>query len=317
MRLSLAIGISVSVLLVIGALVATGFVGVAQKERDTQFRLAVGAQRPHKVAVVSGVSIAYSDSGANGPVLICLPAIGHGARDFEGFSQRLASQYRVLALDWPAQGDSGPDPIPASATRYAILLSEFIDHLDLKTVVFIGNSIGGAVSIRYASTHPERVSGLVLCDSGGLGEPTFRSRVFIAGFIQFFAAGRRGAFWYPRAFRNYYKHVLITTSAREERDRIVRSAYEIATPLEQAWRSFGHPEENLLGLLPKIQCPVLLAWAKQDVVIPLKSTERYFGLIQDHRLEVFEGGHAALLEDPDRVERSGRGFLLHVQDRAK
>jgi 4,5:9,10-diseco-3-hydroxy-5,9,17-trioxoandrosta-1(10),2-diene-4-oate hydrolase len=300
----------------IGVLVATGIVGVAHKERDTQFRLAVGAQRPHKVAVLDGVSIAYSDSGGDGPALICLPAIGHGARDFEGLSQRLASQYRVLALDWPAQGDSGPDPLPASATRYANLLSEFIDQLNLKTVALIGNSIGGAASIRYSSTHPERVRGLVLCDSGGLGEPTFKSRVFIAGFVQFFAAGRRGAFWYPRAFGNYYKHVLITASARKERDRIVRSAYEIASPSEQAWTSFGRPEENLLRLLPKIQCPVLLAWAKQDLVIPLKSSERYFELIKDHQLEVFEGGHAAFLEDPDHFERSVRAFLLHVESGA-
>jgi pimeloyl-ACP methyl ester carboxylesterase len=140
--------------------------------------------------------------------------------------------------------------------------------------------------------------------------------VFIAGFVQFFAAGRRGAFWYPRAFENYYKHVLITASAREERDRIVRSAYEIALPSEQAWRSFGHPEENLLGLLPKIQCPVFLAWAKQDLVIPLEYSKAYFKLLKDHRLEVFEGGHAAFLEDPDHFERSIRDFLLHVQNSA-
>jgi pimeloyl-ACP methyl ester carboxylesterase len=155
LRLSLAIGLSLAVLLVIGSLVMTGIVGVAHKTRDTKFRLAVGAQRPHKVAVIDGVTMAYSDSGGNGPVLICLPAIGHGARDCEGLSQRLASKYRVLALDWPGQGDSGPDEIPASATRYANLLSDFIEQLKLNTVVLIGNSIGGAASIRYTSTRPD------------------------------------------------------------------------------------------------------------------------------------------------------------------
>jgi pimeloyl-ACP methyl ester carboxylesterase len=317
LRLSLTIGIGLSVLLMIAFLVATGIVGVPDKKRDTKFRLAVGAQRPHKVAVLDGVSIAYSDSGESGPVLLCLPAIGHGARDFEAVSQRLMPQYRVLALDWPAQGDSGPDPMPASATRYASLLSAFIDQLNLDKVVLLGNSIGGAAAIRYASTHPQRVRGLILCDSGGLGKPTFTSRVFIAGFVQFFAAGRRGAFWYPRAFENYYQHVLITDPARAERDRIVRSAYEIASPSEQAWRSFGHPEEDLTGLLPKIQCPVLVAWAKKDLVIPLESSKPYFDLFRDHQLEAFEGGHAAFLEDPDHFERSVRDFLQRVKERAK
>jgi pimeloyl-ACP methyl ester carboxylesterase len=291
-------------------LLGTGLLGTRGREaRDTNYRSAVGAQQPYKVVSLSGIAIAYTDSGGIGPVLICLHAIGHGARDFEDLSRRLNPQYRVLALDFPGQGNSGPDTEQASATHYADLLAQFIDHLDLKSVILVGNSIGGAASIRYASTHPERVRALVICDSGGLGKPGPVSRIFIAGFVQFFAAGRRGAFWYPWAFKRYYRSVLITNSAREERDRIIRSAYEIALPLEQAWRSFGRAEENLLPLLPSIQCPVLLAWAREDVVLPLKSAQLSFNLFRKHQLQVFDGGHAAFLEDPDRFEKSLRRFL--------
>ena len=247
--------------------------------------------------------------GGSGPVLICLHAIGHGARDFEDLSRRLSPRYRILALDFPGQGNSGPDTEPASATRYTELLAQFIDRLDLHLVTLLGNSIGGAVSIRYASAHPERVKALVLCDSGGLGKPSPVGRVFIGGFVQFFAAGRRGAFWYRWAFDRYYRRVLIMDSSREERDRIIRSAYEIAPTLEQAWRSFDRPEENLLPLLSSIQCPVLLAWAKQDFVLPLRSAQPSFNLFRKHQLEIFDGGHAAFLEDPDRFEKSLREFL--------
>ena len=291
-------------------LFGTGILGsVGQQARNTDFRSAVGAQQPRKVALLNGVEIAYTDSGGKGPALICLHAIGHGARDYEDLSRRLSPQYRVLALDFPGQGNSGPDVKPASATRYAELLSQFIDQLNLKSVVVIGNSIGGAASIRYAGTHPERVRALVLCDTGGLGQPSLVGRVFVGAFVQFFAAGKRGAFWFPWAFEKYYHHVLIMEPAHEERNRIVRSAYEIASPLEQAWRSFSKPEENLLSTLPKIKCPVLLAWARQDFVVPLKSSQPSFSLIRNHRLEVFEGGHAAFLEDPDRFESSLRKFL--------
>ena len=61
------------------------------------------------------------------------------------------------------------DSQPASATRYTEILTQFIENLHLPSVVLPGNSIGGAVSIRYASLHPERVKAIVLCDSGGLG----------------------------------------------------------------------------------------------------------------------------------------------------
>ena len=97
--------------------------------------------------------------------------------------------------------------------------------------------------------------------------------------------------------------------AHEERDRIVRSAYEIAPVSEQAWRSFATSEENLLPMLPSIRCPVLLAWAKHDIVVPLNYVQSSFSLFQKYHLEVFEGGHAAFLEDPDQFEGSLRRFL--------
>ena len=316
-QIGFTIGVVASIaVFLVAILVGTGILGVGRTVRNTDYRSAVGAQQPRRLVVSGGVELAYSDSGGNGPVLLCLPAIGHGARDFEDLSRRLSPQYRVLALDFPGQGNSGSDTEPASATRYTELLSQFIDKLNVNSVVLIGNSIGAATSIRYASLHPQRVKAIVLCDSGGLGKPNLIAKIFIGSFVQFFAAGRRGAFWFPWAFDRYYRHVLIMAPAHEERDRIIRSAYEIASPLEQAWRSFAKPEENLLPLLPGIQCPVLLAWTKQDFVIPLKYAEPSFGLFRNHRLEIFEGGHAAFLEDPNRFEQCLREFLKNVEGRS-
>jgi pimeloyl-ACP methyl ester carboxylesterase len=303
----------VCLLLAATTLTVLGIVGHApESARAFGYRHALGAQGPRKEAVIDGVHIAYADSGGSGPVLICLHAIGHGARDFEGLSRPLSPQYRVIALDFPNHGNSGMDPRPASATLYSEILTKFIASLELSKVTLLGNSIGGAAGIRYAAAHPERVDSLILCDTGGLGHPDLVSRIFINGFVQFFAAGRRGAFWFPWAFREYYGKVLIEEPAREERDRIVRSAYEIAPALEQAWASFGNPNENLLPLLDRIQCPVLLAWAKDDFVLPLNRNAPSFRSIKSYQLEIFKGGHAAFLEDPDRFEYALRNFLRTV-----
>jgi pimeloyl-ACP methyl ester carboxylesterase len=170
-----------------------GFVGTGRESRDADYRSAVGAQEPRKY--VSLDSIAYTDSGGSGPVLICLHAIGHGARDFEDLSRRLSPEYRVIALDFPNQGNSGADSQPASGTRYSKLLSDLIERLDLQSVTLLGNSIGAATAIRYTHLYPERVRALVLCDSGGLGPSSRLSGVFIGAFVQFSPredAGRSG-----------------------------------------------------------------------------------------------------------------------------
>jgi pimeloyl-ACP methyl ester carboxylesterase len=48
---------------------------------------------------------------------------------------------------------------------------------------------------------------------------------------------------------------------------------------------------------------------ENDAVIPLKRSESSFKQFPNHHLEVFEGGHAAFLEDPDRFEQSLREFF--------
>jgi len=131
------------------ALLVAGLLGTGRQSM-TNCRSAVSAQQPSSV-VLDGISISYTDSGGSGPVVLCLHAIGHGARDFEDLSPRFGPQYRVIALDFPNHGNSGVDSQPASATRYTEILTQFIENLHLPSVVLLGNSIGGAVSIRYAS----------------------------------------------------------------------------------------------------------------------------------------------------------------------
>jgi len=313
-RTLMAIGIAALFIAVV-FLFAFGFIGAPQSRLHTDRRRAVGAQEPSRSVSVQGASIVYSDSGGNGPVLLCLHAVGHGARDFAGLAQRLGPAWRVIALDFPGQGNSASDTAPAGAVHYAEIVSQFADRLNLSSFAIIGNSIGGAAAIRYAAAHPDRVKALILCDTGGLGEPSTASHLFIAAFIQFFAAGRRGALWYPAAFTALYRHVLILQPSWGERDRITQSAYEIAPLLEGAWRSFADPNQNVTALLPKIECPVLIAWAKNDFVIPLSAVKPYFPGFRQYNLAVFDGGHAAFLEDPDRFQATLIRFLTPLYTR--
>jgi pimeloyl-ACP methyl ester carboxylesterase len=76
-----------------------------------------------------------------------------------------------------------------------------------------------------------------------------------------------------------------------------------------AWKSFARREENLLPILSQVQSPVLLAWAKDDFVLPLSRNKPSFRKFPNHCLEVFDGGHAAFLQDPDRFELALCRFL--------
>ena len=276
-------------------------------------RAAVGAAPPRRELLIDGVRLTCGDDGA-GPAVVCLHAIGHGAGDFTRLRAHLRERYRVLAIDWPGQGRSGEDHVPASAARYAELLTGVLDALGVERAVLIGNSIGGAVAIRYATTVPTRVAGLVLENPGGLDAPDRLARLAVGGMVRFLDAGVARARWFPAAFAAYYRLVLQRRSAAEQRARIVASAYEIAPVLRDAWRSFGEPAADLRAGAAAIRCPVLFAWAARDQIIQLRRSLPAIRRIAHAQLRRFPAGHAPHLETPDAFEAAVSEFLSGVYD---
>jgi pimeloyl-ACP methyl ester carboxylesterase len=277
----------------------------------TGHRAAVGAVHPRHVRV-DGVALAYDDEGA-GPAVVCMHAIGHGARDFERLRTSLRDRHRVLALDWPGQGRSDPDSQAASAVRYEQLLAGFLAATGVERAVLVGNSIGGAAAIRYAHAHPESVRGLILENPGGLAPTDDRlAQAVLAGMARFFAAGSRGARWFGAAFAAYYRTVLQRGAARAQRDRIVASGYEVAPILEQAWRSFARAEADLRAMAEGIACPVLFAWGMRDQVVALSRSLPAIRRFPRARIERFSVGHAPHLEMPEAFEASVGRFLASL-----
>ncbi len=277
-------------------------------------RSALGAQAPWRETVVDGVRLAYDDEGT-GPVLVCLHAIAHGAGDFAGLRERLRERlrdrWRVLALDWPGQGNSGEDTVPASAARYAAVLAGFLDAVGIEQAVLLGNSIGGAAAVQYAAVHPSRVRALVLANPGGLDRFDALTGPMTGVMARFFAAGAAGARWYPLAFAAYYRLVL-SKAAAAQRARIVASAVKLAPILAQAWRSFGTPAADIRGLAPRVTCPVLFTWATGDRINQLRRCRPAIERFPNGRLETFRGGHAAFLEDLDAFSASLERFLASL-----
>jgi len=273
-------------------------------------RAAVGAVAPWREVAVDGVRLAYNDNGA-GPVIVCLHAIGHGARDFAVLRERLGARYRIITLDWPGHGRSADDRVAVSAARYTDLLEGFLSALGIERPVLLGNSIGGAAAIRFASAHPTRVRALVLANPGGLdrGGNGALTRLITGLSAGFFAAGARGARWYPRAFAAYYRMILHGPEAAAQRERIVAAAVEVAPVLAQAWRSFGQPDADIRALAARITCPVLFAWAEHDRINRLGRARAAIRRFPDARLETFRGGHAAFLEAPDEFAQSLQRFV--------
>ncbi len=111
-------------------------------------------------------AVSYTDEGSGPPILLLHAAL-HDHTDFDAVRAELTQGRRVLTLDWPGHGASPLPPVPLRAAQFGDLLVEFADLLDLRNLVVVGNSVGGYAACRLALERQERVSGLVLVNTGG------------------------------------------------------------------------------------------------------------------------------------------------------
>jgi 4,5:9,10-diseco-3-hydroxy-5,9,17-trioxoandrosta-1(10),2-diene-4-oate hydrolase len=267
-------------------------------------------------AGAAGAKVAVTRWG-RGPAVLCLHAIGHGARDFSKLAERLDHRFEFVAIDWPGHGASPSSDSPVTATRFAEILAAVLDELCLRRVVIIGSSIGGAAAILYAAQQPDRVSALVLCNPGGLQPVGPIARLVCRRMAAFFARGERREPGYLQRFRRYYeREVLSSPSAAWRREEIIANADRTAGLLRQAWEGFASTEADLRALAPGLGCPVLFAWAKRDRYIAWSRSKRAAISVPRHIIRFFDGSHCAFLEEPDRFDQEFLTFIDGVTEAA-
>ncbi|HWF70669.1 MAG TPA: alpha/beta hydrolase [Mycobacterium sp.] len=255
--------------------------------------------------------VAYSDSG-EGPVVVLLHATLHDRHDFDAIAPSLRRDHRVIAVDWPGHGDS-PAPTPnhrPTAASFADVLADLVATLDLPPAAFIGNSVGGFAAARLAITEPQRVSRLVLVNTGGfvsnpaiklycrlLGTPAVMKRVL------------------PRFVRSYMKATSDTDHAVEERVLARAHTREGVVLTAALWRSFASPDYELRPHADRIAAPCLIVWGSKDTAAPMRVGRATAAAIPGSRLEVLPTGHVVFSSDPDGFLAIAAPFLATAQGR--
>jgi len=98
------------------------------------------------------------------PTLLLLHGIG-STRAFWDPIVSLLPGYECVALDVPGFGDAPPIDAPVTVARLAAAVGEQLDDSTRGPVVVIGHSLGGMIAQELALRAPERVRGLVLCNT--------------------------------------------------------------------------------------------------------------------------------------------------------
>ncbi len=103
-----------------------------------------------------GEEVEYIDAGA-GPALVWVPGADGPKETFRYQLPHFARDHRVVAADLRRRVEPQHD-----FDRFTEDLVELLEALDVDRFVLIGQSLGSAITIRFAGLFPERVRGIVL-----------------------------------------------------------------------------------------------------------------------------------------------------------
>lgn len=117
----------------------------------------------------AGVKLHYTVHGSGEPVILIHGLFASGPLNWTGpgITTALAERAQVFVLDCRGHGQSGK---PGGEKDYGLTMVEDItrlmDHLRLPSAHLIGYSMGGMITLKFASLHPERVRSATLCGIG-------------------------------------------------------------------------------------------------------------------------------------------------------
>ena len=100
--------------------------------------------------------------------VLCIAGLTRNSADFSGLCEHLSQQYRVIAVDLRGRGRSNYDPNPLNYHPRSYLndVISLLDALKLPSVIVIGTSLGGLITMLLASVQPHRVTAAIINDIG-------------------------------------------------------------------------------------------------------------------------------------------------------
>lgn len=239
------------------------------------------------------------------PIVFC-NSLGTDTRIWDAVIEELAPDYRLLTYDKRGHGLSSVPRGPYSIAALSGDLLELVDTLGIDRFALVGVSVGGLIAQRFALDHPERIAGLVLCDTaariGDAASWSDRMAAVAAGGL----AGIADAVmlrWFPEELR-------VGREAEIEgwRNLLLRSPVEGYLGTCAALR-----DADLSGEIGAIVQPTLVLAGVQDQSTPVALVRAMADRLPAvHFATIERAGHLPCIDQPRRAAQLIRDYLLEV-----
>jgi pimeloyl-ACP methyl ester carboxylesterase len=272
---------------------------------------------------IDGLDVFYREAGPDdAPVILLLHGFPSSSRMYETLMPLLATDYRVIAPDYPGFGHSSapsPDQFEYTFDHLADVMTRLVDKLQVQRYTLVMQDYGGPVGLRVALQRPEAIEALVVQNAvahdEGLG-PLWDTRK---------------AFWKDRAAHEQALRANLLSLAATKLRHVGHSPdperydpdswtdefaflsrpgqIDIQTELFYDYRTNVERYPQWQEYLRKHQPPTLVLWGKTDPSFSVAGAHAYRNDVPNAEVHLLEGGHFVLDEACDEVALLMKRFL--------
>lgn len=277
----------------------------------------------YKTVEVDGLEIFYREAGdADKPVILLLHGFPTSSHMFRNLIPQLASEYRVIAPDYPGFGNSampGVSEFTYTFDNLAKVVDGFTRAVGAEKFTMYVQDYGAPIGYRIASAQPQRVQGIIVQNGNAYEE----------GLQQFWDPFR--AFWKEQTKENRAKlagflvmdvtkwqwthgvgdvskvspdnwvidQALLDRPGNKEIQLQLFLSYGSNPPLYPSWQKYFREH----------QPPMLIVWGKNDHIFPASGAEPYKRDVKNLDFNLLDTGHFALEEMGDVIADKIKVFM--------
>ena len=244
---------------------------------------------------VNGIKVRYKVAGVGEQILL-LHGWGGSIESMGLVFDDFATDYAVLAVDFPGHGESELPPTAWGVSDYSELVLDVMDALHVQRPHIIAHSFGGRVTIKLASSNPDRVGKIILVNSAGV-RPRWSLRYYLR--VMLAKTGKYLAKHCGRWGETIRDQIYTAIASRD---------YLNAGPLRDTFTKIVN--EDLTPILPHIKSPALLIWGENDKEVPISSAIVMKNRIHHAELVIFKNaGHFAYIDQYSKFRLVVQRFL--------
>jgi pimeloyl-ACP methyl ester carboxylesterase len=274
--------------------------------------MALTEEATSKFVKAGKLKLHYHEAGS-GPALIMIHGGGPGAGGWSNYRRNVdhfAQRYRVILPDLPGFAKSDKPAVEGGMLAFmAKAIKDLMDAIDIPRAHFVGNSLGGATTMKVALDYPDRIQRIVLMGAPSLPLFTPQPAEGIKHLLGYYAPPGP-SIEKLRGFLN----VMVYDSSQLT-DQLIKERFEASTQPDLLANPIISPRtravfEPIWKDIGNIKHKTLVIWGRDDRTVTLDHSFFLLNQLDDVRLHVFgKCGHWAPWEKAAEFNRLVADFL--------